>query len=133
MQAGNNARPSQRRTIMPRTKGSKNSTPPALDFGSLTVQDAAVPQRASTKDPESNPMLPHLRASLENNYSGKAVTVPEANATQVVNMIRNAANHLGCGSRTAVEDAGKGNVTVRFAAKTRRARKATDTADAPTA
>lgn len=106
---------------MPRTKGSKNSTPPALDFGSLTVQDAAVPQRASTKSPESNPMLPHLRASLENNYSGKAVTVPEANATQVVNLVRQAANYLGCGSRTAVESAGKGQVTVRFAAKTRKA------------
>lgn len=102
--------------------------PPALDFSTLTVEDAAAPTRSVTR--QDNPFMKPMEESAANRTpgvkgawkgAGKAVTVPNANVTQVKNYIRYAANDLGVGSAIVEEPAGKGMTKVTFCAKSRKA------------
>lgn len=98
-------------------------TPAPLDFGSLSVADASVPAVTRTRKYRDNPFVAHLQASQENDNSGKAVTVPAENVTEVKYLVRQASNDLNCGARIVEQENGDGTVTVLFAAKTRRQRR----------
>jgi hypothetical protein len=98
------------------------ATAPALDLSAVTVEDAALPAITRQRNAKDNPMLAHLRASMENNGAGKAITVPTANAKEVVYLIRSASNRLGCGARVVTTEKGK-NTQIAFGATKRRARK----------
>ncbi len=97
---------------------------PKFDFASLTVESAPVPAATrKTKVAGPNPLLPPMRASLESNYAGKAITLPTVNAKDAVYLIRAASNELGCGSKVVLTKHDNGSTTINFAAAKRRARK----------
>jgi hypothetical protein len=109
-----------------------NRTEP-FNWDTFAVEDAAPPSRASSRSPESNPALPHVRNSWDKRDadtglgSGKRITVPQAKAQEFVNYVRYATNYLTeqlgeqIGSSIKVGDPDKnGNVTIHFAAKRRR-------------
>lgn len=130
---------------------------PALDLSTLSVTDAPAPSRTG-RDRRDNPFTDVLVASSNNRTAqpngawkgaGKAVTVPKANVTEVVNLIRYAANTLQMGSSVAydtrdkapaepqsgwnygVNDVPAGSVRIRFCSKSRKAsRKGTDSTEA---
>ena len=107
----------------------KNTKAPALDFASLTVEDADRPKVTRNRKTQDNPFLPLLAETYENK-TGKAVTVPSANAGQVKYLIRAAADELGIGSslRADEDTPKKGQTRITFAGKDRKARKSTDAA-----
>lgn len=103
-------------------KADKPKTPP-LDLSGLAVADAAVPGITRQRKHRDNPFVAHLTASRDNSNAGKSVTVPDANATEVMYLIRAASNELGCGARIVEQKNGNGTTTLLFAAKPRRKRK----------
>lgn len=119
--------------IAKRGRPRKDETAPEFDFSQLNVQTGvAMPKQERAK--ESNPFLTHVQESFENE-DARAVVVPEAQAKRVESLIRRAADILTetpgaiakVGVTVHVSGADEnGNVTVTFAAKERRARKAKD-------
>jgi hypothetical protein len=126
----------------------------ALDLSALSVTDAPAPEReTSGRERRENPFDVHMKASADNKTdkgdgrwvgAGKAVTVPRAAATEVSNLLNYAANHLHVGVtkvfetndkapekpltgwRYGVKDVPRGQVRVRFAAKSRKQKRSTD-------
>lgn len=93
---------------------------PALDFTSLSVSDVEVPKQSRASKYANSPFKDWLAESHANGM-GKSVTVPEAQADQVVYFVRAAANALGIGAKIVRQPANdKGNVTIVFAGKDRR-------------
>lgn len=118
----------------PESDASKASRTAPLDFASLTFTDAPAPVRKSSRSRADNPLVPVLRESWAKRNgdkgAGKSVTVPTAQATELVNLIRYAANQVTeetgeqVGSAIVATDNPNGTTTVQFAAKRRRARRA---------
>lgn len=116
------------------SKASEASRTAPLNFAALTFTDAAAPVRKSSRNRADNPLVPVLRESWAKRNgdkgAGKSVTVPTAQATELTNLIRYAANQLSdelgeaVGSAIVAKDNGNGTTTVTFAAKKRRARRA---------
>lgn len=110
---------------------------PALDLTALVPTEAVVPKSTRETKHRDNPFVQWLAESFESS-TGKSVTVPAANAGEVEYLIRRAADELSIGARVVVQDgkgntldkdarkAHKGNVTVLFMGKARKARKAKD-------
>jgi hypothetical protein len=113
------------------------NTKPALDLSTLAPQDAEVPSQQRERKHKDNPFVQWLADSYAN-QTGKSVTVPAANAGEVEYLIRRAADELGIGARVVVQNSkgetldkdarksAKGNLTVLFAGKDRKARKNAD-------
>ena len=91
----------------------------ALDFSALTVTDTnAVPSRAAVA---VNPLTEHLGASY-NGKQAKALTVPVADAPEIVNLLRRASDEIGCGVSIGITDS-KGGALRLFRKPTGRTRK----------
>lgn len=130
----------------PRKRVAKPAGPP-IDFSALSVVDAEVPTRTAGRSRRDNPFTQHLTESAAVKTpqpggtwkgKGRGVIVPKANVTEVTNLIRYAANHLGMGSSIAYDSREKtpsdpikgwtygdttvpvGQVRVRFCAKSRK-------------
>jgi hypothetical protein len=73
----------------------------ALNLGNLTVErDVTVPKAKRGRNAQENPLLPLMKESLDNNYKGmKFPEVPANETREAVNLLRYAANAIGCGSR----------------------------------
>lgn len=113
---------------------------PALDFDSLTVEDAEVPAITRQRDEKPNPFADSLKATHDarkagNEKAGKAVTVPTARAGEVKYLIRQAAKKLEIGARIVETDNGDGTTRLVFAGKDKRKVSESDAPaeDAPTA
>lgn len=133
---------------------------PAFDLSSIAVEEAELPTPARRgRHAGPNPFTEALANSYEAFAAGKApgrkVTVPGAAVPDVTYALRRAADSLGCGVRVVYTDAkgveiksGKnakgedenstkrasrkaGNVTVMFAAKSRKAKKDTTADETP--
>lgn len=123
---------------MAETKKTRTA-PPALDFASLTVEDAEAPKVERSRTAQDNPFLELVAATYEaretNNGAptGRSVVVPNANVGQVVYLIRAAASQLKIGSAVKQTPEGKSQTRITFAGKKPKARKATtpDAANAP--
>lgn len=113
---------------------------PALDFSTLTVEDAEVPSITRQREDRPNPFTDALVASYEarkagNEKAGKTVTVPTERAGEVKYLIRQAAKRAEIGARIVETDNGDGTTRIVFAGKDKRAAKATEDGnaqDAPT-
>lgn len=72
-----------------------------LNLASLTVErDVTVPKAKRGRNAQENPLLPLMQESLDNNYKGmKFPEVPANETREAVNLLRYAANAIGCGSR----------------------------------
>ena len=108
----------------------------SFDLSALAPVDAPAPTRVGGRgsNPNDNPALKWLddswnaRAKDATKGAGKAVTVPDAAAKEVVNKLRYAANYRKLGVSIAVEENGNGTTTVRFAAKARKQKRTTNAA-----
>ncbi len=108
---------------MGRKSNAEKAKVPALDLSALTVSDAAVPTiTRTTTAAKDNPFIAHLQASYDSK-TGKSVTVPEANADEVMYLVRQASNALNIGARVVKSEPVRGKVTVTFAGKDRRKRR----------
>lgn len=114
---------------------------PALDFASLTVEDAEVPAITRQRDEKPNPFVDALVASYKareagNEKAGKAVTVPTARASEVKYLIRQAGKRaadtdlgIEIGARIVETDNGDGTTRLVFAGKPKRAAKTDENGD----
>lgn len=73
---------------------------PAFDFGSLTVEETALPQRDSGRQRkvQNNPFVTHVQTSWDK-QTGMSVTVPKSQAKDAEYLIRQAAKDVGLGVR----------------------------------
>lgn len=111
-----------------------DTTKPALDLTALAPVDAEVPAMQRERKHRDNPFVAWLAESYEKG-TGKSVTVPAANVSEVEYLIRRAADDIGCGARVVVQNAkgetldkdakksARGNLTVLFMGKDRKTRK----------
>lgn len=110
----------------------------ALDLSTLAPETVDLPAVQRERAHRDNPFVQWLAETYESG-TGRKVTVPAANRSEVEYLIRRAADELGIGARVVVQNskgetlsnndskkAARGNVTVMFQGKQRKARKATE-------
>lgn len=78
---------------------------PAFSFAGLSIADAVVPRITRETSAKDNPFVDVVKSTFDlPGEQGKSITVPAANVSEGVYLLRNAAEQSGYGVRIVLSD-----------------------------